>query len=685
MRDLQADDPQQVGGYRLLARLGVGGMGRVYLGRSATGRAVAVKVIRADLLDDTAGAGEFRRRFAREVTAARSVDARFTAPVVDADPGADMPWLATVYIPGLSLADALGDYGAFPERGLGQLAGGLAVALDGIHAVGLVHRDLKPSNVLLSADGPHVIDFGIALVSGLSTLTATGLTVGTLGFMSPEQFDSGDVGPASDVFSYGAVLAYAATGRAPFGAGSLPVLLANIALREPDLDGVPAAYLDLLRACLDKDPARRPTAREALTLLPDADRARLRAPDPDWLPVRIAHRLLRAAGSALDAEVPIGAGPPVDVAPPVTEPRVPSTPPPVDRRGTSTIPWARTAIDPDPAPAVRPPTSWRPWSYPAGRRTLSPAALADGIVYVGSDDREILAVDVATGEPRWRFRLDGSIPVPPIVRDGVVYVTTNGKSVYAFDAVTGTGKWRVDRGRTIGVPLMGLAGGTLFTGAFPQQGLIALDAATGTNAWRLDLRGLPQGEPAFHGETLFAGVPGHLIAIDTMRRVERWKLRIGGMMAAPTPPTFAASTLYVASSRNRLHAVDAGTGTERWRADLATAPSRPVVADGTVYVVSRHVFLCAFDASTGAVRWRFQIGRSHLSPPAVADGVVYVCSDEHLYAVDAATGTERWRWRAGAKTHSPVTAGGVVCVCSADGRLSAIDATTGAAPNRPTG
>ena len=209
MHELQPGDPQLIGPYRLRGRLGAGGMGRVYLGLSPGGRPVAVKVIRGDLAQDP----EFLARFRREITVARKVSGLFTAPVIDADLDGPVPWLATAYVPGPSLADAVSQHGPLPAGSVLALAKGLAEGLKAIHAAGVVHRDLKPANVLLAEDGPRVIDFGISRAVESSALTHTGLVVGSPGFMSPEQAEGRLVGPPSDIFSLGAVLAFAATGH----------------------------------------------------------------------------------------------------------------------------------------------------------------------------------------------------------------------------------------------------------------------------------------------------------------------------------------------------------------------------------------------------------------------------------------------------------------------------------------
>ncbi|MFG3291320.1 LamG-like jellyroll fold domain-containing protein [Streptomyces sp. NPDC048179] len=270
MAALEPGDPRSVGEYQLLRRLGAGGMGRVYLGRSPGGRAVAVKVVHAELV---AGQPEFRSRFRREVAAARKVSGAFTAPVVDADPDAPLPWLVTSYIAGPSLQEAVAERGPLPADTVLGLAAGLAEALTSIHAAGLVHRDLKPSNVLLAEDGPRVIDFGIARSVESATITRAGLMVGSPGFMSPEQVAGAEVTGASDVFALGAVLAFAATGGNPFGAGPTPALLYRVVHDEPDIGAVTDPALAVLVAdCLAKDPARRPTPREILTRIgPAAD------------------------------------------------------------------------------------------------------------------------------------------------------------------------------------------------------------------------------------------------------------------------------------------------------------------------------------------------------------------------------------------------------------------------------
>ncbi|MDX3230790.1 protein kinase domain-containing protein [Streptomyces sp. ME19-01-6] len=263
---LQADDPASIGPYRLIRRLGAGGMGQVFLGESGSGRRVAVKLVRPEIADNPG----FRQRFRREIELAIKAGGFWSAPVVDADPDGPTPWVASQYVPGPSLAEHLAAHGPFDEPSLRRLGAGLAEALTAFHREKLVHRDLKPSNVLLLDDGPRVIDFGIskALEGGGGTaLTATGTVMGTPGFMSPEQATGREAGPPSDVFSLGSVLNFAATGRGPFGEGPTHALLFRVVHEPPDLGGLPPSVRPLVEACLAKSPESRPRAAEVATAL----------------------------------------------------------------------------------------------------------------------------------------------------------------------------------------------------------------------------------------------------------------------------------------------------------------------------------------------------------------------------------------------------------------------------------
>ncbi|MFI2187312.1 serine/threonine-protein kinase [Streptomyces sioyaensis] len=307
MAPLKDRDPQRIGAYRLIGRLGEGGMGQVFLARSDRGRTVAVKLVRTELADQE----QFRARFRQEVRAASRVGWEWTAPVLDADTEAETPWVATGYIAGPSLQQAVAGGAPLPERTVRILASGLALALESIHAAGIIHRDLKPSNVLLTIDGPRVIDFGIAraldVVTG-NSLTRTGEAVGSPGFMSPEQIRGISLTPASDVFCLGSVLMYAATGRQPFGTADSGVhaVMYRIAQEEPDLSALPEGLHDLIAGCLAKDPGQRPTPAQLLAQAEGDGEGDRGADGEPWLPGALIARLGRHAVELLEAENPMG-------------------------------------------------------------------------------------------------------------------------------------------------------------------------------------------------------------------------------------------------------------------------------------------------------------------------------------------------------------------------------------------
>jgi serine/threonine protein kinase len=357
VKPLRSEDPRQVGRYQLLGRLGAGGMGEVFLGQSPGGRLVAVKLIRGELAADR----EFRVRFAREVAAARHVSGMFTAPVVDADLDAPRPWLVTAYVPGPSLAEAVDTQGPLPLSSVLTLAAGLAEGLEAIHAEGMVHRDLKPSNVLLASDGPRIIDFGISRAADATALTRANIFVGSPGYMSPEQALGEEVGPASDIFSLGAVLTFAAVGAGPFGEGTVTTLLYRVAHDRPATDGLPGQLRPLVERCLAKDPRMRPTPGEILTELGTVESG------TNWLPQPVAETLIGYARPAPDATIPPAQPSP---APAHSAPASPAPVPPM-RGPTTPEPSgsAPSATDP-PSPAPRLPAP----------RAPAPAAAADAPV-----------------------------------------------------------------------------------------------------------------------------------------------------------------------------------------------------------------------------------------------------------------------------------------------------------------
>lgn len=346
MQPLDADDPSFIGPYRLLGRLGSGGMGRVYLGRSPGGRAVAVKSVHPHFAFDDG----FRRRFRHEVEAARRVGGDWTAPVLDADPDAQVPWVATGYVSGPSLAEAVatgdGATNPLPLPTVRVLGASLAEALAHMHSLGLVHRDVKPSNVLLTLDGPRLIDFGIARATdGSTSLTATGASIGSPGYMAPEQINATGLTGAVDVFSLGTVLAFAGRGRPPFTGGTPSALLYKVVYEEPELDGLEADpdLLDVVRRCLAKDPDARPAPQELARLVPGGASAAIAA---GWLPAPLVADLGRTATRLLDLDAGVSSEP-------VTYQQVADT-------GTHAPPDAPSATTPFSSTgyAAAPPASW---------------------------------------------------------------------------------------------------------------------------------------------------------------------------------------------------------------------------------------------------------------------------------------------------------------------------------------
>ncbi|MFE3197232.1 serine/threonine protein kinase [Embleya sp. NPDC059237] len=394
MRELQAGDPTRIGPYAIHGRLGAGGMGRVYLGRSPGGRPVAVKVIHAELAQDP----DFRARFRREIDVARRVQGFFTAPVLDADADADEPWLTTAYIPGPSLHAAVVEQGPLPVEAVRVLAGGLAEALAALHTAGVVHRDLKPSNVLLAEDGPRVIDFGISRIGEQTALTRTGSTIGSPGYLAPEQALDIEVGPAGDVFALGGVLAYASTGRPPFGGGRVEAVVYRVVHGEPDLDGVPRELRGLIQSCLAKDPEDRPPATQVLAYLQALGVDAHPAPDT-WLPEAVTTMLPAHQAPAGSLPTPAPSGPPMPAPLPAAAPPHPA-PPADDSRPSVTHPLpARPAHDlvvPAPPPSHVPTYTSSPWAVPSAepRRRGRAGPIAAAVVAC------LLAVGTAVAVPR---------------------------------------------------------------------------------------------------------------------------------------------------------------------------------------------------------------------------------------------------------------------------------------------
>jgi outer membrane protein assembly factor BamB len=674
MEALRSGDPRRVGGHRLLGRLGAGGMGQVFLGRSPGGTPVAVKLVHAHLAEDPG----FRARFRREVGAARAVSGAFTAPVVDADPEADPPWLATAYLPGVPLDRAV----PLPVPAVFALGAGLAEALASIHRAGVVHRDLKPSNVILGLDGPRVIDFGIAHAADASVVTQTGFAAGSPGFIAPEQARGGVTGPAADVFSLGAVLVFAATGVGPYGQGPPHVLIYRAVHERPRLDGLPdPALRAVVEACLEQDPARRPTPARLLDMLAPHVPQSTDLHGVGWLPGPVAERIAQAGSSipnlppteeqagparrrvlllgGVAAVAALGAG---GVATAVVRS---SRAEPGARPVTASAAPATAA---SPAPMRDGKVLWRRFTG-SEYLSISPV-VAGGRVFIGSEKEDLRAFDTRTGKHLWTYRTGRRINTPAVA-SGVVYALAQDGVLHAVDTKTGRLKWRRTVGKSYGDVIV--ADGLVYAGDF-----YALDAQTGSVRWQ----GRGGGRsPAIADGVIY--VPGgkRLTAYDAATGRTRWTYRSSKGVWS----TAAADGLVCFGDfqGETVHAVDARTGERRWTYDAGNSiTARPVVADGVIYVGDYGEKLYALDAATGTMKWQAQTEGSIHDDPVLADGVLYVASgvysDGSVYALDAATGRKIWRFQAEEGIESsPAIADGAVYIGCKDGYLYALDARGG--------
>jgi outer membrane protein assembly factor BamB len=702
---LGAEDPYQVGPFRILARLGAGGMGQVYLGLGRHHDLVAVKLIHRTFASDPG----FRARFRHEVTAGTRVRAHGTAPVVAADPDAPIPWLATEYVPGPSLDRAVGETGPLPPQTLHVLAAGLAAALVAIHAAGLQHRDIKPPNVLLAGDGPRLIDMGISRAAEGAQLSATGAVVGTPAFMSPEQAESLETGPASDVFSLGAVLAYAALGRSPFGDANPLVMLRRIADDPADLSGLTGPLRGLVEACLAKRPADRPTAADLAALLGPVP---IPLPGP-WLPGPVA------AMFPQPPDIPaliVASG---DRQPPVPARRA------VGRRALliggvgalglaavgGAVALARTRL-PEPRPLVTPnvrllPAAPTPAPLAMGSATVSwtgegpattDALLTDGRTVYAGGDGSVVALDAATGQKLWEYTAPpGGVGFDPsgvrfAVADGTVYLATNGAMI-ALDATIGRERWRLVSDLTEGY--QSYAGIDVIAGpgvAYFAHGptLFSLDPATGDRRWTHVVDGNFASSPEIDGDHVLISNGNGVDALraDTGKLAWRHEPDSGNATELGVAHGIAFLTVNVGD----VVALDAPTGAVRWRAPVGSGdrrganPDRPVVVDGAVIVRGLDEQLHAFEITDGTLRWSLPDrtkggGTAKVPPFAFRDstgGLVYT-GDDHgrIYAFEVATGTQQWEYaptaRFGSRPAAVVTAADrVAFVAGFDGRITAI-------------
>lgn len=738
---LTQHDPRRIGPFEVLGRLGAGGMGLVYLARSASGRRVAIKTVRTELAEDQL----FRVRFTREVEAARAVSGFYTAAVVDADPRAAVPWLATAYVPAPSLEEIVNECGPLPAQAVRWLAAGVAEALQSIHGAGLVHRDLKPSNVLVVEDGPRVIDFGIASGVSNTRLTMTNVAVGTPAYMSPEQAkDSRSVTGASDVFSLGSMLVFAATGHPPFH-GANPVETVFMLLREgPDLEGLPDELRPLIESLMQMEATGRPNpadlqaqlaphlfgsgsddsgtasawlperavsliearrgGRPALKPAPSSGRSGGRiAPAP--VPPPPAHD--PAVPGPQPAPVPAGApdtGPvrlagaavPIGPGPRVADARAAAMQAPPPEAGLVAS-WSRprpgvNGTDPAVGPAVpappqvapEPAAGWRPWRFRMSNDVWGTPSVADDLVYVTSF--EVHALDVATGRRRFKTR---DVAWSMAVADGRIHAS-DGPTLFALDCREGADLWRLQTDAW--VYSLKAERGTVITGT-RGGGVQAWEASNGQKLWEItgaqtDFES-PEAGPALYDGTVYVWQDARLKALDARTGDERWSYPIGDAASCGGVPVRVAQAhdgyVYV-SAGTRVLALDVVSGLVRWHFEAPAVflcppafVAGPAVTGGGVYLADYLGTVYALDATDGRDRWRIATeARASTDPVLVAGGHVHVGSGKGLYTLDAVTGTPKWRFQAGGDiVGAPSVAEGRIHFGSTDHLLYTLKADDG--------
>ncbi|MEU1350610.1 serine/threonine-protein kinase [Streptomyces sp. NPDC005786] len=681
---LRQGDPAEIGGYPLEARLGSGGMGTVFLGRTSSGRPVAIKLIHQQF----AGDDEFRIRFRQEVAAARRVSGAFTAAVVDAAPEAEQPWMATTYIEGHTLAQHIAAAGPLNGAELRRLAIGLAEALRDIHRVGVVHRDLKPSNVVLSAEGPRVIDFGISRATDQQTLTMTGRVIGTPPFMSPEQLQAPrGVGPGSDVFSLGTLLVYAATGHGPFDADSPYMTAYQVVHEEPSLDAVPVALRAVVESCLDKEPAGRPSADELLVLLRD-------------LPSDLGGADASGSGTGRTRDM-------------ITQQHfAAATPVPV-------VPGAGSTPIANGRPRAR---RWRPVLAAA----VAVAAIGGGVAALnaggfagdsgGDRNAGVAAAGAALPEgfgPWHKTVLGGREDIPDelrcLTRGDALFCGGGGVVASRISTVDGSRAWTVN---SPGVPVQGmhLVGATDDTvlgyriaAADATQGsaveVVAVDADSGRELWSVPTGAESQ---AVTGRSQDAVVLGSaVVTVDAYdSRLEARDAHSGdlawstpfpmGIRCAPVPvgprlfAMCASDGEMDASevSHPTLYSVDRATGA-MGRPIAIDGPAVPMgVAGGSLVLLQERTEgeasggydgVARFDPASRKVTYS-RLAKTYAGTPGMADGTVYVSGQTGLVtALDPATGRRKWSRQTSVEGASgPVAGAGALYFSSASGRVVAL-------------
>ncbi|WP_053852447.1 serine/threonine-protein kinase [Streptomyces sp. NRRL B-24085] len=673
---LRENDPESVGGYRIESRIGTGGMGVVYLGRSASGRAVAVKVVHTRYADNP----EFRARFRQEIAAARRVSGAFTAPVVDADPEAVRPWMATAFVPGRTLAELVDESGPLEWPALRRLGTELAEALREIHRAQVVHRDLKPSNVLLldgeGDDGAvRVIDFGISRAADSDVRTQTGMVMGSPPFMAPEQFSRPhEVGSAVDVFSLGAVLVYAATGHSPFEAENAYLAAYNTVHGEPRLGELPAQLRPLVSRCLAKEPADRPTSGEVLELL---------AALPEELP----------EGRPAQELSPVSPLPPTDA---VTSP-LGDAAGPVRRGRRGRRLWAAVAalallggagaaavavVGEEPAgsgdafdalaprttaPGGTAPPGWRPWHNALGsdgkdaQSGLGASCTPDALgVFCASGQVALMRLDPATGDVEWtkpmsRAQVSSLSVRGPVVHDGVVFVYSADRSqgVDAFDGRTGERLWHLKGPLGEFTYLSGVLVVRLDElGLSDTARYAAYEPRTGKELWRRELTSTSS-SPFHEGPegTLYAdlrGGEGGIARLDarTGRTLSSVDAPKGDLWLA----TVHAGTAYYARWED-----DSGVSAAFFVQDLSSGRTRridfpwsvepeapPLVHGDTMYIFDYgNETLLALDVKRGKPLWSSSRDLRVFSEPSYHAGRLYVTMpDTSVLALDPGTGKE---------------------------------------------
>ncbi|MFE4691116.1 serine/threonine-protein kinase [Streptomyces sp. NPDC056749] len=707
----EAEHPEYAGKYRLQACLGAGGMGVVHLARSPSGLQLAVKVVHRQHAADP----EFRARFRQEVTAARRVSGAFTAPVVDADPAAALPWMATLYVPGPTLSAQVKRNGPMSPAELRRLTAGLAEALRDIHRAGVIHRDLKPSNVLLPDSGPKVIDFGISRPYDSDVRTETGKLIGSPPYMAPEQFQRPrEVGPAADVFALGAVLVHAATGRGPFDSDSPYLVAYQVVHDEADLTGVPADLAPLIERCLAKDPAERPTPDEIMTELHppsyeaaafipvqrrplaaepgEASEGTTHVRAPDGLPSgkrgegaargRLApHRIAAVATAALLVAGGLWAA----------------------------VTWGGSGVPrPEPGAEAGHAAAFTPWRTPlrsTDGATPSCAAGADGTgsaLYCVTAGLGTSRLDPSGGTVVWSHRSTSRKGSEGAVSGSVPYTVVEGEELRAYSPGDGAELWRTDLSAYLDTPLP--AGDLLLT--VRQDGsLQALDAQTGRSLWRRDVPGHEQPGFALYEagtglayvyESSARGTSTLVTAVEARSGDTAWQHRLDGLL---TPAGASGGTLLLTSMNEKAQT----TGLVRYdpgaRATSRTAlPFRmngpETVVDGdTALLLERGGMLLALDIRPGAgraERWRLETAVGTTSAPVLGTGgrLYFSAADGRLLAVDTERGTllgqTRPRLREGRLGHAsslpaPVVLGRSVVGTAPDGSVFAVDADDPAA------